>query len=167
METIYFEKPTELKKNLALLQRKLNIKITLKGKQATIEGESVDEYEALIVLKAISFGFSAKKALLLKDPEMIFRILKIKDFTRRKDLEEVRGRIIGKDGRTKKTIEAISDCYLVLNGNELGMIVHTDLVEEATTALENLIKGSKQSNVYRYLEKTNKSKKEDSLGLRD
>jgi ribosomal RNA assembly protein len=166
MEAIYFEKLTELKRNLALLQSELDVKITIKGKQTTIEGESVNEYEARIVLEAISFGFSAKKALYLKEPDMIFRILHIKDFTRRKNLEEVRGRIIGSQGRTKKTIEAISDCHLVLNGNELGIIAHTDLIEEATTALENLIKGSKQGNVYKYLEKMNKSKKEDSLALK-
>ncbi len=167
MEEIYFEKISELRKNLAELRKKLNIEIKLQGRKAIISGDSINEYEASLVLEAISFGFSAKKALLLKDPEMIFRKLQIKNFTKRKDLKEVRGRIIGTKGKTKKTIEEISGCHLILKNNELGIIASTESIEEATLAITNLIKGTKQSNVYRYLERTNKIKKEESLELKN
>ena len=167
MEEIYFEKISELRKNLAELRKKLNIEIKLQGRKAIISGDSINEYEASLGLEAISFGFSAKKALLLKDPEMIFRKLQIKNFTKRKDLKEVRGRIIGTKGKTKKTIEEISGCHLILKNNELGIIASTESIEEATLAITNLIKGTKQSNVYRYLERTNKIKKEESLELKN
>lgn len=167
MEEIYFEKTSELKRNLTELQKKLKVEIKLQGKKAVAVGDSIDEYEASLVLEAISFGFSAKKSLLLKDPEMIFRKLQIKNFTKRKNLKEVRARIIGTKGKTKKTIEEISGCYLILKDNELGIIASVETIEEATLAITNLIKGTKQSNVYRYLERTNKIKKEESLELKN
>ncbi len=162
METIYIEKPSELKRNIALLEKSLGISINLKGKLATISGLGLEEYEAHIILEAISFGFSVKKSLLLLNPEFQFKRIKIKDFTRKKNLREVKSRIIGTKGKTLRTIENISNSYLILNekNNEIGLITHADSVEETTTAIQNLIRGTKQSNVYHFLEKQNKAKKQ-------
>ncbi len=160
METLYFQKIQELKREKAELERKLKVKITIEGKKAVIEGDSFDEYESLIVLEAMQFGFSAKKALLLQDEQMIFRKLPIKQYTRRKNLTEVKARVIGTEGKTKHTIEEISKCHLIINENTVGIIGPADEIELATTALMSLIKGSKQANVYRFLERMNAAKKQ-------
>ena len=73
METIYIEKIRDLKKNLEEIETKLKVKLIFNGRLVTIDGDSLDEYEASIVLDAIGFGFSTKRALTLKDPELIFR----------------------------------------------------------------------------------------------
>lgn len=159
METLFVTKTIELKRTKPELEKALKVKIDIKGKQVTIDGEAVDEFEAAQIIEAIGFGFSTKKALLLKDPSYIFRRISIKDFTRRKNLEDVRGRIIGKEGKTKKTIEDISGVYLELNNNEVGLIGQAEDIEEETRALTNLIKGTKQANVYQKLEKLNAEKK--------
>ncbi len=157
MEEIYFKKTKELKSNLNLLKEKLKVKITLAGKKAIIEGNSFEEYEAQQVLDAINFGFSAKKALLLKNEEFIFKMIHIKDITKRKNLREIKSRIIGTEGKTKRTIENISECFIEVIDNEVGVIVPAEKFEDAITGIKNLIKGSKQSNVYHYLEKMNKN----------
>lgn len=155
MQTLYFQKTSELRKNSKLLEKKLNIELSIKGGKVTMHSENpIDEYEAFIVLDAINFGFSAKKALLIKEQEMQFRIINIKNFTKKKNLKQVRARVIGTKGKTKKTIEHITNCHLVIKDNEIGLIGETESIEELITALTNLIKGSKQSNTYRYLEKT-------------
>ncbi len=159
METIYFEKISELKKNKKELEKKLNIVITIKGKTATIQGSPFNEYEASLILDAISLGFSAKKALQLADEQFIFRKLPVKNFTKRKNLHEVRARIIGKQGKTKRTIEEISGCNIIIKDNTIGLIGPSESIETATTALTNLIRGSKQANVYRYLERMNAERK--------
>jgi ribosomal RNA assembly protein len=171
METLFFEKPARLKKEIKSLEETLKVKLTLKGTKLEIEGDSLPEYDALRVLKALQFGFSAKKALLLKEEDMIFRAIPIKQFTRRKDMSEVRGRIIGREGKTKRTIEEISGCDLYINEdiNQIGIIGNAESIEEATTALTNLIKGSKHANVYRFLEKINTERKKNrfDLGLKN
>jgi ribosomal RNA assembly protein len=159
METLFVSKTIELKRTKPDLEKAFNVKIDINGKQVAIDGEAVDEFEAAQVVEAIGFGFSAKKALLLKDPDYTFRRISIKDFTRRKNLEDVRARIIGKQGKTKKTIEDISGVYLELNNNEVGLIGPAEDIEQETAALTNLIKGTKQANVYQKLEKINTEKK--------
>ena len=159
METLFVTKTIELKRTKAEIERAFKVKIDIKGRQITIDGEAVDEFEAAQVVEAVGFGFSTKKALLLKGPEYTFRRISIKDFTRRKNLEDVRGRIIGRQGKTKKTIQDISGVYLELNNNEVGLIGPTEDIEQETAALTNLIRGTKQANVYQKFEKINAEKK--------
>lgn len=168
METIVFERVKELKKNIPQLEKKLNVEIKMTGKTATISGEGIDEFEAKIVLDAINFGFSAKKALILKDQDMSFKILNIKKFTRPNRLEDARARLIGTEGKTKRTIEQVASCDLVINGNEVGIIAPAISIENTITALTNLIRGSKTANVYSFLERMNAERKKlsDDLGLK-
>lgn len=171
METFYFNKTSELKREFATLQKKLNVKMQLIGSQLTIEGEAINEFSASHVLEAMVFGFSAKKSLMLLEPDIELKIIKIKDNTRRKDLEDVRSRIIGKEGKTKHTIENVSGCFLELNGNEVGILGPVEAMDSAVQALKNIIKGSKQANVYSYLERMNRTRRKllnasDDLGLK-
>lgn len=159
METIIFSKTAELNRARSELEKRLNVKIEITGKKVTISGEALNEYEAALVLEAINFGFSAQKALILKDENAAFRVIPIKNFTRRKNLQDIKARIIGTNGQTLKTLEDLSGCFIELRENSVGIIGDVQSLEEATTALTNLIKGSKQSNIYRYLEKINASNK--------
>lgn len=159
MEALIFDKLSEIRRERSSLEKQLRVKIRIVGNEVLIDGSSFEEYEAFIVLEAIQFGFSAKKALLLRDEQNVFRKILIKNFTKRKNLEEVRGRIIGRDGKTKKTIENISNCHLIIKGNEVGIIGPAEAIEETTTAITNLIRGSKQANIYRYLERMNAERK--------
>ena len=160
METIIFSSTKEIKKEQTLLERKLGVKIKINGRKVTFEGNTFDEYEASIILEAINFGFPAQIAMLLKDEEVVFRKLNIKNFTRRKNLEIVKGRLIGTHGRTKQTIESLADCKIIIKGNEIGIICSGEEIEYAITSVTSLIKGSKQGNVYKFLERINASRKE-------
>jgi ribosomal RNA assembly protein len=159
METLFVERTTEIKREKELLESELKVRIEIQGRKITIEGPALNEYEAKIILEAIGFGFSAKTALMLKEETFIFRIIKIKDVTRKKNIELVKSRIIGTYGKTKSTIESIADCKIVVQGNSVGIIGSAEEIEEATTAINNLIRGSKQSNVYKFLEKMNRERK--------
>ncbi len=170
METIIFDSVRELKKDKDMLERKLKVNITITGRKVVFDGTALDEYEASSVLEAINFGFSAGTALLLKDPDIVFKKVNIKKFTRRKNLRDVRARVIGTYGQTKNTLEDITGCHLIVKDdrNSVGVIGFADAVDRAVTALANLIRGSKQANVYKYLETINRKKKlrkDDGLGL--
>jgi ribosomal RNA assembly protein len=160
MESIIFSNTAEIKKAKAELEKKLSIKIEITGKKVTISGEGINEYEASIVLDAINLGFSAKKALFLLDPEIQFRTLNIKEFTNRKILRDVRARVIGREGKTKRTIEELTDSTIIVKDNTIGIIGYANTIENTLTALRNLIRGSKEANVYRFLEEMNRFAKQ-------
>src|SRR3989339_1484210 len=108
METIYFKNTADLKRNIKEIEKKLNVKITIKNKDVSIEGEGITEYEASRVLDAMASGFSSKVALMLKENDLIFKKISMKDITKRPDMKTVRARVIGKHGQTKHTIETVS-----------------------------------------------------------
>lgn len=159
METIFFDRLGELKRTKKELEKRLKVSIAIEGRRVTINGNAFEEFEALQVLEAMNFGFSAQTALMLKDEDIVFRVVHIKDFTRRKDLETVKARIIGTQGRTKRTIENLADCEVAIKGNEVGLICPAEEMDYVITGLTNLIRGSKQANVYKFLERINAARK--------
>ena len=158
METIYFDRTGELKRTKSELEKKLRISLEIQGHKVIFSGDALDEYIAEIVLDAMNFGFSFKKAILLADENMTFRKINIKDFTRKKNLQVVRARFIGKNGKTKKTIENVANCEIFIKNNDVGVIGSAESIDKTMTAVTNLIKGTKQANTYRYLERVNKNK---------
>lgn len=166
MEIIISEKSRKIVQNKRRLEKELGIKITNRGNEIKIDGPPLNEYFAKNAIEAINFGFSIQDSLLLKKENFIFEILNIKNYTRSKNLERVRGRIIGKGGRTLKVLSNITDCKLEMKNNELGIIGDSKNMKTIQEALINLIKGSKQSNVYSFLEK-HQSKPILDLGLKD
>lgn len=149
----------EIKKKKALLERKLKVKIEIKDPIVKIEAEPFDEYEAEKVFDAINLGFSVETALTLLEEEMVFEKLNLKDYTRRKDLEVVRGRLIGTHGKTKNTLEQITGCTIKVKDNQVGIIAHGDTISGTITAVTNIIRGTKQGNAYKYLERINAKKR--------
>ncbi len=153
MKTIYSEKLPRILKSKKRLEEKLNIKITNRGKEVSVQGEPEDEYIAEKVLDALNFGFPFSDALLIKKEDFMFERINIKDHTKRKDLERIRARIIGRGGKTLKTLCNLTKCFFELKDNEIGIIGNPEHIKNAQEAVISIIKGSKQSNVYSFLEK--------------
>ncbi len=147
------EKIERIIKNKKKLEEELNIKITNRGKEVYISGEPEDEYIAEKVIESLEFGFPFSAALQIKKEDILFEVLNIKECTSQKNLERVRGRVIGKGGKALKTISSLSDCYIELSGNKVGIIGNCENIKNAEEACKLLLKGSKHANVYAYLEK--------------
>ena len=159
MQEIYIEQVGRVTNHKKRLERELNVTLTNKGKNVFVEGDADNEYTAMQVLEALKIGFSIERALALKDEEIILQTLHIKDITKRHDLESVRARIIGTDGKTLRTLNNLTNCAISLEDNNVGIIGYTDDIEEAIQSITSIIQGSKQSNVYSRLEKQKKRKK--------
>ena len=166
MKKILSEKLPRILKNKKRLESKLDIKISNRGKEVQIDGGAENEYAAEKVIDAINFGFPFSIAISIKEEDLEFEILNIKDHTTRKDLERVRARIIGKGGKTLKTLNQLTKCNFELKDNFIGIIGSPELIENAQESVISIIKGAKQSNVYSHLEK-NQLKSVLDLGLKE
>lgn len=158
MQTFYIKKIKDVMKNQRGLEKKLGIKIVILGRKVTVLSDPINEYEAELVFNAISFGFSSKKALALKNEEYNFKIIHIKSHTKRK-LKDVLARLIGTRGKTKHTISEISGCDVLISESEVGILGLSEDVENTEHAIIKIIKGAKQTNTYRFLERMNRAKK--------
>ena len=136
------------------LEKGLHVKILNKDGEIYINGLPEDEYVAEKVIDAINFGFSIKRALLIKKQDLVFEILNIKNYMRGKNIVRIKSRIVGKSGRALMTLSQLSDCYLEIKKNQVGIIGAPENIENAQNAIILLIKGSKHANVYAFLERS-------------
>jgi ribosomal RNA assembly protein len=153
MIKIISENPKEIKKNQKNLEKNLSVKIEIKGNDITFEGTAENEYIAEKVFDAIDFGFSIHKVLKIKKEDASFEILDVKGYTKKKDMKRIVGRIIGTQGKTIKTLSDLTKCSFEVKDNRVGIIGTPELIQNAENAIIFIIQGSKQSNVYAFLEK--------------
>lgn len=166
MATIICDKIVRVIKNKKKLEKILNVKITNVGKEVSVDGPGEDEYFALKVIDALNLGFSFSDAISIKQHELEFDVINIKDYARRGNLEKIRGRVIGKNGKALGAISELTKCSLEIKGNEIGIIGDPERIKFAIDAVIQIVQGSKHANVYKGLEK----RKEDpvlDLGLKE
>ena len=169
MQRIQIKSKTKIKKAVPKIEKRLKVRLTVKGDNIEVRGNEVACFSAGKIIEAIDFGFDVDDALLLVNENFCLEFINIKKHTRRKNLEEVRGRVIGREGKAKKTIEELTGAVLVVHDNVVGMIVDSEHLDAAVQGLRSLIQGAKHGNVFAYLEKRNRGMKDadDDLGLRD
>ncbi|MEK6945323.1 MAG: KH domain-containing protein [Nanoarchaeota archaeon] len=152
MKRLMIDKTSRITKNKKKLEETLNAAISTKDKEVFIEATPEDEYVAEKVVEALNFGFPFAVALTLRE-DALFETMSIKDHTTKKDFARIRARIIGKNGKTLRALSELTKCHFELKGNVVGIIGEPEYIKNAQTSVISLIKGSKQANVYAYLEK--------------
>jgi ribosomal RNA assembly protein len=170
MNSFTIRSRTKIKKAIPLIEARIKIKISLNKNRITLRGDELNEFLAEKMLTAVDFGFDPEDVLLLINPVYTLEFINIKEHTHRKNLREVRGRVIGTEGRAKKTIEELSGSAIVIHENQIGVIVHAEHLNSVMQALVSLVQGGKHSNIFSYLEKQNatlRRRDEDDLGLKE
>jgi len=166
MKTIYCEKIPRITKTKWELEKTLNVKIFIKNDEVMIDGLPEEEYFAEKIIEAIGLGFPFKTAMLIKEEGIVFEKINIKDYTKRADMETIRGRIIGTGGKTLKTLVELTKCHFEIYKNTVGIIGEAEFVKNAQEAIILLIKGTKHGNVYAYLEH-HQIREPGDLGLKE
>ncbi len=150
----------KIAKNRKKLESKLNLKIIIKGEEAELSGSEIDIFVGERVLNAIEKNFPIDSALLLTNESYFIEEISIKSI-RAKNLPRIKSRLIGTRGKTLKLISELSDCKVALYENIISIIGEADKMKIAVNAVKSLIKGSRQTNVYSYLEKHKKIDEQD------
>lgn len=157
-----------------IIEHKLNVKIEVNSKSGDVKLTlALDEpdpsklFRARDIIVAIGRGFSPTKAFKLFDEETSFRALNLQDYLGKSQtsISRVKGRIIGKKGKTRKNIEEFTGAHISVYGNTVSIIGEWEPLKVATDAVELLIQGSLHKNVYRFLEwkRSNLKKREMEL----
>lgn len=109
------------------------------------------------VVRAIGRGFSPERAYPLLEDEML--MLDVIDLSRvcntKTDMARIKGRIIGKDGRTREITEKLTGVGISVYGKTVAMIGGPEQIRIARAAIEMLLDGAPHGAVYGFLEKKN------------
>jgi ribosomal RNA assembly protein len=118
------------------------------------------------IVLAIGRGFSPEIAQLLLKADYGIEFLNIKDFAKNEnDAIRVKGRVIGEEGKSRKTIEELTGVHLMVYGKTVGLIGELEVLPIARKAIESLLSGQKHASVYHWLEQRRKDlRKKHFLG---
>jgi len=125
-------------------------------------------FKAKDVVTAVGRGFAPEQAFrLIRDEEAIFDLIDLRIIFGRSesDIKRVKGRIIGMNGRTRRTIEELTSTEVVVYGHTVGIIGTFDQANAARGAIQMLIDGSQHHTVYRFLANKRRELKKQSLEL--
>jgi len=159
-------KKGEIKKRI---QKETGTKLFISSKdgEVVIKGEdALNLYSAREIIKAIARGFNPDISLSLLKQDNVLDIIPLKGSIKTKnDLKRIKARLIGKEGKARKTIEALTETYISIYGKTISIIGFAENVNIARKAIESLMRGAKHSKVYRFLEKEKKRLKKIELGI--
>lgn len=143
---------------------KTKIDVDSKEGEVNITGEdALSLYTTRDIVRAVARGFNPDIALLLLKQDYALEIIEIKEFAKENHYERVKGRVIGKEGKSRKTIEELTGCYVSVYGKTIGIIGEIEAVGAARKAVESLLSGSPHSSVYKFLEKRRRNMKIEAI----
>lgn len=142
-----------------IIESKSTAKLDIDSESGTVEiipgDDPVGTMKATDVVNAIARGFNPDKTFTMFDDDML--MLEIIDISKhantQKDLLRLKGRIIGKGGKTREITERLIGIKMSVYGKTVSVIGTPEQNQIARTAIEMLIEGANHGSVYSYLEK--------------
>jgi ribosomal RNA assembly protein len=142
-----------------LIEEKTKTTLEIDSETGTVSIASAEDplqgLRVMDLVKAIGRGFSPERALAILDDEML--MLDVLDISKmagtKSDMERMKGRIIGKDGRSREIMERLSGTKVSVYGKTVAILGYPEQIRVARTAIEMLLDGAPHGNVYSFLEK--------------
>lgn len=147
-------KEGEVKKSL---EENTSTEINIDSKEGEVTVSGSDALKLLTareIIKAVARGFNPERAMLLLKQDYGLEILPINNYAKTSnDAIRLKGRVIGTQGKARRIIESMTECYISVYGKTLSIIGESEKLAIARKALDSLLKGSPHSRVYRWLER--------------
>ncbi|MGC8567801.1 MAG: KH domain-containing protein [Candidatus Micrarchaeia archaeon] len=149
-------------KLLEKIEESIECKIEINDNVIKISGNAYQEFLAKNVITAFGRGFSEEESLNLLDDNYYLSIIDLKlAFDSEKRIKQVKARVIGTNGKTKKYIENVSKTSISVYGNTIGIIGEYEDVQNAETAVKALINGDSHKLAYIKMEREKQKSKEN------
>jgi ribosomal RNA assembly protein len=145
-------------KNILEKRSKININIdSQNGEIKFDENKIIDPLMALkleCIIRAIGRGFSPVSAMNLFNDDFEFFIFDIHDYVGKKEnhVRRLKSRIIGKNGKTKRILEELTNSHISIYGHTISVISDMFNMDIIKKAIDMLLRGSMHATVYRFIE---------------
>ena len=154
-----------------LIENATNTHLDIDSEECTVAiypNENMEDplgvWKANHIVKAIARGFNPRVALKLNKDDTYLEIIKLPLYVgkSKKAMARYKGRIIGKDGKTREIIMEMAEVDMAVYGKTVSLIGEMDNIMIAKEAIEMILNGSRHKSVYGFLEH-----KKDSLKMKE
>jgi ribosomal RNA assembly protein len=159
----------------ASIEKKLSVRLRIDSQtgdiQITLMPTAQDPtvlFRAKEVVTAIGRGFSPENAFrLLENDETMLEVIDLRETVGRSlsDMKRLKGRVIGKEGKTRRIIEELTEADICVYGHTISIVGEIDQVAIAKEAVRMLIRGSLHGTVYRFLHRKRRELKKKKMEL--
>jgi ribosomal RNA assembly protein len=152
-----------------LIEEKTKTELMIDSETGTVSIISAEDpllaMRVMDLVRAIGRGFSPERALPVLDDDML--MLDVLDLSKmvgtKSDMARMKGRIIGKDGRTREIMERLSGAKVSVYGKTVALLGYPEQIRIARAAIEMLLEGAPHGNVYSFLEKKHQELAKEEL----
>jgi len=149
---------------------KLNVDSETGGVTILLDENAEDPsvlFRAKELVWAIGRGFSPERAFRLFDEDAILQIIDLRDIVGRSEsaMKRLKGRVIGRQGKTRRIIEELTETDITVYGHTIGIIGTPEKVQIARNAIMMLLQGSQHNTVYRFLHRKRRELKRRMLEI--
>ena len=143
------------------IERITKTHLDIDGEEGTVAISPTEEMEDPLgvwktnfLVKAIGRGFNPETAIKLNEDDIYLEIIKLTLYVgkSKKALTRQKGRIIGKDGKTRELIINMAEVSMAVYGKTVSFIGELENVMVAKEAVEMILNGSRHKSVYSFLE---------------
>lgn len=142
------------------IEQRSGLKIDIDSKLGEVVIDDHEIEDPLIVIKienivkAIGRGFSPQNAYRLFNDDSDFFIFDLYDYVGKKPshIRRLKSRIIGREGKTKRVLEELTDSNISIYGHTISIISDINRINILKKSIDMLLTGSKHATVYRYVE---------------
>ncbi len=117
------------------------------------DGDAASLLQVRDVVNAIGRGFSPERAFKLKEEDMILDVVDLREIFGKSesDIARIKGRVIGRQGKTRNMLEELTKTNVSIYGHTISMIGDFESVSTVREAIMMLIEGKQHSTVYKLL----------------
>ena len=141
------------------IEKKLDLEIGVDSKTGDVSLTSSGPDPSLLfrardIVLAVGRGFSPEKAFRLFNEDLSLCIINLREILGTpSEIQRVKSRIIGRNGKTKRILEEETMTSISIYGHTVSMIGDFEHLEVARKAVEMILRGDLHRSVYRYLNK--------------
>ena len=130
-----------------------NVKVKIEDNDILMEGDPLEILRIKEVFRAFGRGFSWNDSLNLLDENYFLEIINLKDYTRKRNrMIELKGRVIGKNGKIKRIIERETDTKIAIYGKTISVMGKLKNLRIAAKVIRTILEGKKHGTALKISE---------------